>query len=250
MSKLAGVTIARNAVKYDYCIKECIKSLQECCDFVIVAYVDSDDGTIDEINSVLDEKTKVLHLSEDDWNVFNDKRRLSYITNIAIEEADRLGFSYVLYVQADEVLHESSYLPIRFAMANNNPAYLVRRANLWKTPDFELNVPDERKPCSEYVVRLAKPCYRAYDDAESLLAPSVAEPDILIVHYGFVRKKEVMKSKIINMQEGVFSMCSHDPKLDEMDVFNPDAWFDPTKDLKRIDFTHPKVSAEWVKQRP
>lgn len=249
MATVCGITIAKNAIKYDYCIKECVLSLQQSCDYVIVAYVESEDNTLDVLRSIQNDKTKILMLTDDDWNMFDDKTRLSYITNIAIEEADRLGFTYILYVQADEVLHEKSYQDIRWAMANNNPSYLVRRANLWGNPDLELNVPNERMPCSEFVVRLAKSCYRAYDDAESILAPSVPYPDILIVHYGFVRKKEVMKDKIINMQKVVFKMGEYDKKLDECDVFKPELWFNPETDLKPIDFTHPIVAKDWVDER-
>lgn len=252
--KLAGVQLVRNAVKYDYCFEESIRSMMNVCEAVIVVYVDSEDDTLDRLMSIKspDSTLIVINLSEEDWNVYNDKHRLSYLTNVAIQHADRLGFSHVLSVQADEVLHESSYDEIRKFVESGKDGCLVRRVNLWKTPDFELNVPQERMPCSNIVLRLAKANFRAYDDAESLGGSGDLElnENITMVHYGFVRKKEVMKSKIINMQQGVFGMIDYDKKLDECDVFNPDLWFDPEKDLKPISITHPKFALDWIKNRP
>jgi len=254
--KLAGISILKNAVKYDYCFEESIKSLLAVCEVVIVAYVESEDDTLERLMATKYNGTPliVINLDETDWNFYTDKHRLSYITNIAIQHADRLGFSYVLSVQADEVVHEDSYAEIRKFVESGKDSCLVRRVNLWKTPNHELNVPQDRLPCSNIVLRLAKANYRAYDDAESLTTTTNAQPEIneniVIVHYGFVRKREVMKSKIINMQQGVFGMIDYDKKLDECEVFNPDLWFDPEKDLKPISVTHPKFMENWVKERP
>lgn len=251
MNKVCGVQLIKNGVKYDYCFKESIESMLNCCDQVIVSYIPGEDNTLDVLESINNPKLKILHLTEADWNLYNDKYRLSYLTNVAIQEADKMGFQYILSVQSDEVLHEDSYVSIRRAVNDNHEGYLCKRVNLWKSPDLELNVPQDRMPCSSEVVRLAKSCYRAYDDAESIYVPRVTDyvEEIKIVHYGFVRKKEIMKSKIINMQEGVFNMGHHDPKLDGEEVFNPDLWFDPVKDLTLITFKHPEIIQGWVNER-
>lgn len=251
MSKICGISIAKNAIKYDYCLKESILSMIEACDYVIVAYVHSEDGTKELLESIDSDKLKILYLTEDDWNLFNDKNRLSYITNIAIEEADRMGFLYVFSVQADEVLHEKSYNALRRAVTNNGEGYLCKRINLWHSPYLELNVPHNRMPCSDVILRLAKASYRAYDDAESIAAPAEFGfiEQIQIYHMGFVRKREVMKDKIINMQVGVFSMSNYDNKLDQCDVFAPELWFDPVKDLKPIEGSLPLLIQNWAKER-
>lgn len=251
MNKLAGITIAKNTTKYDYCIKECILSMLPVCDAVFVAYVESEDDTLDVLLSIDSDKVKIIHLSNDEWDLHNSKERLSYITNIAISEAELLGYKYVLYAQADECLHEMSYPSIKLAIESNHESFLINRINLWKDCNHELNVPQDRKPCSTEIIRLAKSKYRAYDDAESILAPALHIIDnAYIVHYGFVRKKEVMKDKIINMQQGVFAMADYDSKLDLCDVFNPDLWFDTNKDLIPLRISTPKVMEDWVKSRP
>jgi len=255
MNTVCGVQMVRNGIKYDYCFEESIQSMLECCNHVVVAYVDSEDDTLSVLKKMVDNnpnKMTVMMLTEADWNFYQDKNRLSYITNAAIQMADKMGFTYVLSVQSDEVIHEDSYDAIRKAVAEGrHEAYICTRINLWKTPYLELNVPEERLPCSKFVARLAKACYRAYDDAESLFAPVSFDyvDHIVMYHMGFVRKKEVMKAKIINMQCGVFGMADYDPKLNECEVFNPDLWFDEARDLKPIEGELPSVIKEWAYDR-
>lgn len=251
MNNLCGVILAKDCIKYDYSIKESILSMLGVCDYVIVAYVYSEDGTLDEILSIDADNIKILYLTEEDWNFYQDKHRLSYLTNAAIQEADRMGFTYCLSIQADEILHEDSYKSIREAVQSNYEAFLINRINLWKDCNHQLNVPQDRKPCSTEVIRLAKSCYRTYDDAESFYAPAnYIIDDAFIFHYGFVRKKEVMKDKIINMQCGVFGMADYDQMLNKCEVFNPNLWFNPETDLIKIQMEHPKVMQKWILSRP
>lgn len=252
--KLAGISIIKNAVKYDYCFEESIRSMQQVCDAVIVAYVESEDDTFERLINMQNDNLYIIQLTDKDWNLYPDKHRLSYITNIAIQHADRLGFPYVFSCQADEVVHESSYDSIRKFVESGKDAAIIKRINLWKTPYQELNVPHDRQPCNTQVLRLAKSSFRAYDDAESLGLNRNHDieylDDVVLIHYGFVRKKEVMKGKIINMQQGVFGMANYDSKLDQCDVFNPDLWFNPETELKEISITHPKLMENWIKHRP
>jgi hypothetical protein len=67
-------------------------------------------------------------------------------------------------------------------------------------------------------------------------------------HMGFVRDRSIMKAKVINMQEGVFEMGSHDIKLDVSDIFQPELWFGK-EDLKPIDEPLPALIKDWAKKR-
>ena len=251
MNKLCGVQIVRNGVKYDYCFVESIKSMLPICDCVVVGYIESEDNTLELLTQIGSDKLRILMLTEADWNFQDGCERLSYLTNACIQEADRLGYQYVLSIQSDEILDPISYPAIRAALNIGAEGYMCSRVNLWKSPYLELNVDHSRLPCSNYVIRLAKTSYRAYSDAESIGVVAVDDfvHHIKIWHMGFVRKREVMKSKVINMQIGVFSMQNYDSKLDECDVFNPDLWFDPKKDLKPITSELPLVIQDWAKER-
>jgi len=248
MSKSLGGTIfVRNAIQFDYCIVEAIQCLQNLCDEVVVVDAGSDDGTADLLLGLADQKTIIINLDKSEWFSRHGREKLAYFTNIAI---GCLTTDYNINLQADEIIHEKSFLAIREAINTAGEAFYVTRKNLWKDCNHVLDVPRERLPCSTEIIRLAKTNYKSVGDAESLEAPASADylKEIVIWHYGFVRKKEVMKAKIMNMQDGVFEI-PHDPKLDHMEVFDWSAWFSEA-DLKPITEEHSKFIKTWVISRP
>ena len=248
MKTLCGVTFVYNGIVHDYNTKETILSLQDFCDHVVVLDAGSTDGTKELVKSCANEKTTVVLLDNSEWNNQHGKEKLSYFTNKAIEIAEGMGYDYIFYLQTDEIVHEDSYGAIWASIGLGHEGFLVQRLNLWKDCNSVLDVPQHRKPCSTQVIRLAKSKYRAIDDAESLNAPiQTYLENVEIWHYGFVRKKEVMKSKIIHMQRDVFQI-DYDPKLNNMEVFDSTAWF-TDEDLKPITKSHPKIMQEWVKTR-
>lgn len=253
MDKLCGTLFVYNGNKFDYCFKEAIVCLFQFCDHVVIT-AGGEDGTFEDVIEICEkypDMANVIKITNEEWEAQKGKEKLNYFTNIAIEYADRVGFQYQFNLQADEIVHENSYKAIRAAVLSGSEGYMCRRVNLWASPYMQLNVPHNRLPCSNYVIRLAKSRYRSYDDAESLAVNNVNTDmaDIIrMYHMGFVRKREVMKSKIINMQEGVFGV-DHDPKLDQEELFNPDLWFDPQNDLKPIDEPLPEIIKDWAKER-
>ncbi len=251
--KLAGTLFVRNGKTFDYNYAESINCLKEFCDHVFIVDAGSDDETDKDIllNLCDNVKTTFIRLLPESWHEQHGKEKLNYFTNIAIQTAEKDGYEYQFNLQADEIVHEKSYDAIRKAVKTGKEAFMCTRINLWKSPYQYLNVPHERKPCSTQIIRLTKTCYRSIGDAESIDAQCVMDyvNDIDIWHYGFVRKKEVMKSKVINMQRDVFGM-DYDKKLDQEELFNPDLWFDPKTDLSIIDYPHPKIMLDWIKNRP
>lgn len=249
--KLVGTLIVRNGIIYDYSFIEAIKCLEEFCDQVMVLDIGSSDGTYQAIDSIQGKNISLNSIGSHEWDIHGNKERLSYFTNVLIEAArDLYKADYVFNLQADECLHEDSYDWVRRAIETGTEGFVCKRINLWETPYKQLNVPQHRKPCSTEIVRLAKSCYRAYDDAESLAAPCVDDfvDKIRIFHTGFVRRREVMKSKIVNMQCNVFGMENYDPKLDQCEVFNPRLWFGP-EDLVPISEPLPGLIQKWAAER-
>lgn len=269
MDKLCGTSFVYNGNKFDYCFRETIRCLLEFCDYVVIA-AGGTDGTLEDIlqmkelgidkfsihspntNIWSSDKCSVIKIADEEWVGQHGKEKLNYFSNIAIQYADKLGFQYNFYLQCDEIAHEKSYNAIREAIQTNEESYMCTRVNLWKSPYMQLNVPQNRKPCSTQVLRLGKISCRSYGDAESLMAHTCTfdfTDRIRIYHMGFVRKQEVMRSKIINMQVDVFGMENYDKKLDESELFNPDLWFDPKTDLKPIDEPLPKLIQDWASKR-
>ena len=251
MSKtLGGSLFIKDGEKFDYPYMQAISCLIEFCDKVCVCVVPTEDETYSKIYESYSGNNKVIIrvISEKDWYgmAFQTKHRLSIFTNYAIEMLDT---DYVFNLQGDEIVDPGSYQWIRAAIEEGQEGYLCNRINLWGSPYTQLNVPHHRKPCSTEIVRLAKTCYRAYDDAESLAAPVDSKylDQIKIWHMGFVRKREVHPAKIREMQGNIFK-CGVDSKLEGMEVFDSTKWF-TDDDLIPIEGELPPLIRQWAKER-
>lgn len=244
---LGGVTFVRNGWQYDYCFREAIVCLQELCDQVVVLDAGSDDTTNITVKQYEDQNTMVICFDKLEWERQRGRTKLAHFQNLAKSFLDT---DYYVLLQADEIIHEKSFPAIKCAIHGGAESYLVSRINLWRDCNSYISVPDYRQPCSTKVIRIAKTKYDSVDDGESISAQASDEfiDDIKIYHYGFVRRKDVMKKKIINMQEGVFEI-DHDPKLDSMDEFDWRAWF-YEDDLRPLKGEHPKFIKNWIKTRP
>ena len=248
---LGGSLFIRNGLKYDYPFVEAIQCLLEFCDKVVVCVVPDQDNTLEIVYDMWlrNQNTMIVRSVEDTyWRLmdFQTKHRLSIFTNYAIEMLDT---DYVFNLQGDEIVDPGSYQYIRQAIQEGQEGYLCKRINLWGSPHTQLNVEHHRKPCSTEIVRLAKTCYRAYDDAESLAAPVVDKylDKIKIWHMGFVRKREVHPAKIREMQGNIFR-CGVDSKLEGMEVFDSTKWFTDA-DLIPIEGELPPLIQQWAKER-
>jgi len=110
MGKLCGTLFVFNGRLYDYCYIESIKCLFEFCDYVVIVAGGSD-GTLEEVNLIAEEmkgKVSVIKILNEEWEAQTGKEKLNYFTNIAIQEADRLGFEFQFNLQADEIVHENT----------------------------------------------------------------------------------------------------------------------------------------------
>lgn len=248
--RLGGTLFVHNAEEFDYCYKETIESLCQFCDQVVVVDAGSTDTTPEGLKWLqsLYKNLEVIYLPYSDWEEQVGFQKLAYFQNIAIEG---LNTDWNILVQADECLHEDSIKWVRKAIESDNEAFFCTRLNLWESPYLYIDVEGDKNPCSRIVIRLAKSKYTSYGDGESLMVPTanVEYVDkIHIWHYGFIRKKEIMKAKVIHMQEKVF-MVDHDKKLDGSDIFLPQRWFGPN-DLKPIPVDHPKIMKDWILTRP
>lgn len=247
MKTLGGSTFIYNGFKYDYCFLETIQCLKELCDQLVICAIPSDDGTIEAIKPLLDDKTRLILVDEELWHATKGKERLSYFSNIAMAN---LNTYWNFYLQCDEILHQDSFPVIRKAIEKDSEGFMCTRFNLWRDCYSMLNVKGERNPCSPQVIRLAKAHARCVDDAESLRAQASFEfvNDIQIFHMGYVRKREVMKSKIQHMQVEVFQMSDYDKKLDAHELFQPMDYFEP-HELVTIPKPLPKWIQAWAAQR-
>ncbi len=100
--RVSAFTIVRNAVHYDYPVVESIRSALPLVDEFIVAVGNSHDGTRELIQSIQDERIRIIDTVWDE-SLRSGGLVLSQQTNLAMDHCDG---DWLVYVQADEVLHE------------------------------------------------------------------------------------------------------------------------------------------------
>ena len=98
---LSGFTIVRNAVTLDYPIVPAIRSILDVCDEVIVNVGKSEDETRDLVAAVGDARVRIL---DTEWDFSRGSDALAVETNRAMAACRG---TWGLYIQADEVLHET-----------------------------------------------------------------------------------------------------------------------------------------------
>jgi beta-1,4-mannosyl-glycoprotein beta-1,4-N-acetylglucosaminyltransferase len=245
---LGGVLFIYNGRSMDYNFMETAQCLIDLCDQVVLLDAGSTDGTAEELDKFKDiPKVTVVKVDNSEWKKQQGKEKLSYFTNLA---KSFLTTEYYINIQGDEILADQSYPFVRKAIETGYEAFVVKRINLWKDCNHMLNVPQDRKPCSTKVIRIAKTNYNSVDDAESIGAPAVNifVNEIILIHYGFVREAKAMVEKVNHMITKVFLM-SPDPKMEGMKEWDSTKWF-VDEDLLPLDIPHPKLMTEWVKTRP
>ncbi len=107
--KVAGVTFIRNAIKYDYPIIEAITSILPICDEFIVLVGNSEDDTLQIVQSIQSSKIKIYHSIWDD-RLREGGKVLADETNKALDLVSK-DTTWCFYLQSDECVHEK-YLPI------------------------------------------------------------------------------------------------------------------------------------------
>jgi len=115
--KVSGFAIARNVVQADYPLKEAILSILPLCDEIVIAVGKSQDNTRSYIESFNIPQLRIID------TVWNDNIReggavLADETNKAIAEVAK-DSDWLIYIQADECIHEDDLPKIRKAMEDN-----------------------------------------------------------------------------------------------------------------------------------
>lgn len=256
MPIIAGSLFVRNAVKYDYCLEASVRSLSATCDKVVVIDAQSEsDGTFALLEKLAEELKNVSVAYGYEWECerpgYPGKDRLVVLANKAKALCGPCDWHIML--QADEVLHESFGSAARSAieMYPESTAFMCTRFNLYGDTSHYVSFTAKEKPCSDHVVRLAKPDLDAYGDAESVEGGDhlrgTYESALMIFHYGFVRSNLVEKA--LDMQS--WFGCGQDKRLIELkekgEKFDGRKMMDPSY-LKVLPLAHPIYAKQWVEE--
>lgn len=256
--KLGGSLFVRNAIKYDYCVREAIDSLDALCDEVAILDCYSDDGTTDMLADHCRGRSKIHFMTNGNWDCTNDYHKLSMLANMV---AAKLDSPWHFMLQADEVIHESSFPIIRQLIETNDPklkAYAVRRFNLFGDVDHHIRLDLPQKPCSDRPNRLGRKGVQAAGDGESFAYDGINTnhiDQVVIFHYGYVRKSEQNLNKAIDMQSwfwGPDSAKNIDKRLlalrDSGEGWNAEKIM-PRSALAPNPISHPIFSKAWADER-
>lgn len=114
--KIAGFTIIRNAIKYDYPALEAITSILPVCDAFYVGVGNSEDDTRKLIESIPSDKIKIIDTVWDD-SLRQGGLVLSHETN-KVFDAIPAEYDWCFYIQSDECVHEEDLEKIKSAAFN------------------------------------------------------------------------------------------------------------------------------------
>ncbi len=245
--RIVGFSIIRNAILYDYPIVEAIRSILPICDEVVVAVGKSEDDTLALVRNI-DPKVRVLE------TVWNDRLRksgavLAEETNKAFDAIDKADWCF--YIQADEVLHEQFYTPLKTAMQQHLAderveGLLFDYTHFYGSYDY---VGDSRKWYRKEVraIRNDK-SIRSFQDAQGFRKMEkklkVRSANAYIYHYGWVKhpKHQQLKQKSFNkLWHDDDWMKQRIPDVEEFDYTQIDS-------LQRFEGTHPKVMKARIEQ--
>jgi len=246
--KVAGFTIARNLIQADYPLREALYSVLPLCDEMVIAVGNSKDDTKAYIESFQEPKIRLFD------TIWDDTKRvggavLADETNKAMdrvsEEAD-----WLIYIQADECLHEK-YLPVvRLAMEKYLHDDEVD-ALLFDYLHFYGNytmVGDSRRWYRQEI-RVVKNHrnIRSWKDAQGFRTGDgkklrVAKIDACIYHYGWVKHPRFQQQK-----QAQFHRLWHDDQYMEKNVLCAEEFdYGSIDSLQHFTGTHPAVMHERI----
>ena len=245
--KISGFTIVRNAVRFDYPVIESIASALPVCDEFLVAVGKSNDGTLEQIQSIASPKIRILE-SEWDDSLRQGGKVLAQETDKAFRHLSP-DTDWALYLQADEILHEDDHSTLRSNLEKHlgNPrveGLLFDYFHFYGSYDY---IGDSRR-WYRREVRIVRndPGIQSFRDAqgfrknEKLL--NVKLSGARVYHYGWVRKPEIQMER-----QRQFHRLWHDddwlekhlPPAESFDYHGIDS-------LARFNGTHPAVMKDRI----
>ncbi|MFY0631586.1 MAG: glycosyltransferase family 2 protein [Flavobacteriaceae bacterium] len=244
--KVAGFTIIRNAIQYDFPVVESISSILSICDEFVVAVGKSDDDTLNLIKSIDSNKIKIIETVWDDSLKGEQGVVFAKETDKAFK-AISPEMDWAFYIQSDELVHEK-YLPtIQQAMKAWKDDKSVDGL-LFKYKHFYGNYNYYGASYKWYrneirIVKNTTTIY-SYKDAQSFRKDenqklNVKLIDAEIYHYGYVREPKKLAKKI-EVQHSF-----HDKTILEMEEF---IYEDNVSALYEFKGTHPLVIKDRIER--
>lgn len=247
---VAGFTIIRNAIKYDYPIVEAITSVLPMCDEFVVAVGRSDDDTLQLIQNIGDPKIKIIETIWDD-SLREGGRVLAVETDKAFQ-AISINADWCFYIQGDEVVHEKYHTTILNEMLKYKDdkrveGLLFNYRHFYGSYDYVATSSGWYKK-EIRIVRNNKNIY-SFRDAQGFRIDqnrrlNVKQVDAYIHHYGWVKPPVNMQAK-----QETFQKLWHGDNWVEANVPKREAFdYSGIDRLALYDGTHPGVMLNRIKR--
>lgn len=259
--KISGFTMARNARKLYYPIRQSIESILPICDEFVVALGESDpdDNTREEIEAIGSPKIRII---DTQWDLEKYPRGMenAHQTDIAKEACSG---DWLFYLQADEVVHEDDLFLIekrcrQFLDDREVEGMLFnyyhffgdyehfQRAHGWYKKEIRII----RNDSDIHSWRSAQSFRRIpdfdginYRQKQGTFKLKVVPMEANIYHYGWVRPPHLMKKK---MKALSVIHTENDADKKSQNELNFD--YGPLNKLKKFKETHPKVMHKWMER--
>lgn len=261
--KISGFTMAKNASKLYYPIKQVIQSILPIVDEFVVALgdCDDDDTSRKEIESIGDPKIRIIDTV---WDLEKYPRGMenAHQTDIAKEHCSG---DWLFYLQADEVIHEK-YLPIikarclellddkevegilfdyfhfwgDFSHYHYSHAWYKREIRIVRN-DPEIHSWESAQSFRR-IPGFDGLSYRQHEGTYKL---KVAHAHAAVYHYGWVRPPHLMRSKskaLDTIHQG--KKWVEEARKHQSNVFD----YGPLDQLEIFSESHPKVMKEWIEK--
>lgn len=240
---VAGFTIIRNALKYDYPVTEAITSILPVCDVFYVGVGRSDDETRALIASIPSDKIKIIDTVWDD-NLREGGKVLAVETN-KVFDAIPPEYDWCFYIQSDECVHEEDLPKLKAAMLTYKDDREVDGL-LFEYKHFygHYKYIGVGRRWYKHEIRIIRnnKAIRSYKDAQGFRTSDnkklrVKKTGAFMYHYGWVKSPQAQQAK-----QNSFHKMWHDdawmknniPEVEEFDYNNIDL-------LEEYTGTHPKV---------
>lgn len=246
--KVSGFTFIRNAILYDYPIREAILSILPVCDEVFVAVGKSEDATR-ELVADINPKVRIIDTEWDD-SLREGGKVLAHETNKALDAILR-NVNWAFYIQGDEVFHEDGIEALKTAMAQwkddaRVEGLLFDYRHFYGSYDYVGDSPRWYRR----EIRVVRPGIgvRSWGDAQGFRKHGeklrVKPAGAVMHHYGWVKHPEHQQKKQQSFNKLWHNdnwMQEHIPDVEAFDYGVVDS-------LEQFKGTHPKVMQQRIER--
>lgn len=249
--KVSGFTFIKDAVIYDYPIKEAILSILPICDEFVVAVGKSKDDTLDLIKGIDSDKIRIVETVWDE-SLRKGGRVLAVETDKAFSAISK-DVDWAFYIQGDEVIHEKFLPEIKNAMLRYKgdtkvEGLLFNYAHFYGSYDY-VGASSNWYRHEVRIVKNLNDIY-SYRDAQGFRKGEneklrVARLDAYVYHYGWVKPPEAMQRKQENFNKYWHDDSWIDEHVEKVNAYDYEAH---VRELKKFNGSHPLVMHDRIKR--